>query len=85
MSVHWVELCSVTYDSPALIGTLLCLSVSRCKKKKNLGTSHEDPGWEYSYSSTLSLTSALDGVGRSTPHPVRFIPRMKPGAHFIRD
>jgi hypothetical protein len=36
-------------------------------------TGHEDPEGEYSYSSTLSLTSALDGIGWSTPRPGRFI------------
>jgi hypothetical protein len=34
-------------------------------------TGHEGPE-EYSYSSTLSLTSALEGVGWSTPRPGRF-------------
>jgi hypothetical protein len=29
---------------------------------------------EWRYSSTLSLTSALDGGGWSTPHPSRFTP-----------
>jgi hypothetical protein len=45
--VDWVELCSVTYDSPALIGTLFRLRVSRRKKGKiDLETSHGGPGWE---------------------------------------
>jgi hypothetical protein len=35
-------------------------------------TGNEDPGGEYGYSSTLSLTSALDEDGWSTPHPGRF-------------
>jgi len=30
------------------------------------------------YRSTLSLTSALDGGGWSTPRPGRFIPKKKP-------
>jgi len=30
------------------------------------------------YSSTLSLTSALDGDGLSTPHPCRFTPGKDP-------
>ena len=33
---------------------------------------HEGPEGEQTYGSTLSLTSALDGGGWSTPHPVRF-------------
>jgi hypothetical protein len=38
-------------------------------------TSHEVPEGEYRYSSTLSLTSALDGTGWSTPHSGHFTPR----------
>jgi hypothetical protein len=38
-------------------------------------TGHEGPEGEYRYSSTLSLTSALDGSGWSTPRPGRFTPR----------
>jgi hypothetical protein len=34
------------------------------------------------YSSTVSLTSALDGSGWSTPRPRRFTPRERPGTHF---
>jgi len=38
MRVNRVELCTVTYDSPALIGTLFRLSVSKRKKVKlNMG------------------------------------------------
>jgi hypothetical protein len=37
-------------------------------------TGHEGPEGEYRYSSTLSLTSTLDGGGWSTPHPGRFTP-----------
>jgi hypothetical protein len=33
------------------------------------------------YSSTFSLTSALDGGGWSKPLPVRFTPRKEPGTH----
>jgi len=35
-------------------------------------------GPEYRYSSTLSLNSALDGGGWSTPRPGRFTPRNGP-------
>ena len=35
-------------------------------------TSHEGPEGEQRYSSTLSLTSALDGGGWSTPRPRHF-------------
>jgi len=37
-------------------------------------TSHEDKEGEQKYTSTLSLTSALDGNGWSTARPGRFIP-----------
>jgi hypothetical protein len=37
-------------------------------------TGHEDPEVELRYSSTLSLTSALDGGGWSKPHPGHFTP-----------
>jgi len=36
------------------------------------------------YSSTLSLTSALDGGGWSTSRPGRLTPGKKPGIHCIR-
>jgi hypothetical protein len=40
---------------------------------------HEDPeGRKKRYRSTLSLTSALDGCGWSTPRPSRFTPRKDP-------
>jgi hypothetical protein len=38
-------------------------------------TCHEVPEGEYSFSSTLSLTSALDEDGWSGPHPGQFTPR----------
>jgi hypothetical protein len=37
-------------------------------------TGHEDPEGEYSYRSTLTLTSALDGVGYLKQRSGRFIP-----------
>ena len=36
---------------------------SKGKGKVHPGTGHEGPEGEWMYSSTLSLTSALDGVG----------------------
>ena len=41
-------------------------------------TGHEGPEGEQRYSSTLSLTSALDGCGWSTPRLGRFTPRKDP-------
>jgi hypothetical protein len=46
--------------------------VVKVKGKGHSRTGHEGPEGKYRYSSTLSLTSALDGGGWSTPHPVRF-------------
>ena len=39
---------------------------------------HEDPEEEQMFSSTLYLTSALDGGGWSTPRPGRFTPEKDP-------
>ena len=45
-------------------------------------TDHRGPEGEQRYNSTLSLTSALDVSGWSTPRPSRFTPpRKRPGAH----
>jgi hypothetical protein len=52
------------------------------KGKVHPKTGHEDPEGE-KYSSTLSLTSALDGCVWSTPRPGRFTPGEKPGTYFI--
>jgi hypothetical protein len=45
-------------------------------------TGHEGPKREKSYSSTLSLSSALEGVGWSTPRPGRY-PGERPGTPCI--
>jgi rRNA maturation protein Nop10 len=47
---------------------------SKGKDKVYPRTGHEGPVGEQRYSSTLSLTSALDGGGWSTPRPGRFTP-----------
>ena len=44
------------------------------KGKVHPRTDHEGPEGEERYSSTLSLTSALDGCGWSTPRPGYFTP-----------
>jgi hypothetical protein len=44
------------------------------KGKVHPRTGHEDPQGKQTYSSTLSLTSALDGVGWSALRPGRFTP-----------
>ena len=47
---------------------------AQVKGKIHPRTVHEDPEQEQTYSVTLSLTSALDGGGWSTPRPGRFTP-----------
>jgi hypothetical protein len=47
---------------------------TRIKGKVHPITGHESPEGEQRYSSTLSLTLALDGGGWSTPRPGRFTP-----------
>ena len=47
-------------------GVRLCTGIKQCKRSKGKcrpRTGHEDPEGEYSYSSTLSFTTTLDGVG----------------------
>jgi hypothetical protein len=46
--------------------------------KVNPRTGHEGPEGEYRYSSILSLTSAPDEGGWSTPRPDRFTPGKDP-------
>jgi len=47
-------------------------------KYNGKGTGHEDTEGELMYSFTLSLTSALDGGGWSTPRLGRFTPGKDP-------
>jgi hypothetical protein len=46
-------------------------------------TGHEGPEGEWKYSSTLSLTSALDGVGGQLHAPASLPPGKRPGTHFV--
>jgi len=55
---------------------------SKGKDKVHPRTGHESPEEEKRYSSTLSLTSMLDGDGWSTPRPGRFTPWERPGTHL---
>ena len=48
------------------------------KGKVQPRTGHEGPEGEWKYSSTLALTSALDGGGWLKPRPGRFIPGNDP-------
>ena len=69
-------------------------TVTRCVKSGRFGfnpvkvkvqfiTCREGPDGEWRYNSTLSLTSALDGVGWLTPRPGRFIPGIGISAYCI--
>ena len=51
---------------------------TRIKFEVHPRTGHEGPDGEQMYSSTLSLTSALDGGEQSTPRPGRFTPGKDP-------
>jgi hypothetical protein len=52
------------------------------KVKVKLKLGHEGPEGEQRYSSTLSLTSALDGVGGQR-HVLAALPRERPGTHCM--
>jgi hypothetical protein len=52
--------------------------VDKGKGKVHRTTDHKGPELDYRYSSTLSLTLALDGGGWSTPRPGRFTPGKDP-------
>ena len=54
--------------------TLLYIHIQLTKGKAHPTTGHEGPKGEQRYSSTLSLTSALDGGGSTTPRPGSFTP-----------
>ena len=56
----------------------------KCKREVHPITGHEGQEGEMRYSSTLSLSSALDGGGGwSTPRSGHFIPWERPGNHCI--
>ena len=58
--------------------TCYCFSQIKSKGKGHPITGHEGPEGEQRYSSTFSLTSALDGGGWSTPRTGRFPPGKDP-------
>ena len=57
--------------------------MKRAQIKVHPRTGHEGPEGEQEYSSTLSLTSALDGVGGQLHAPVALPPGKRPGMHCI--
>ena len=54
---------------PASLNVAVSESRASVKGDVRRRTSHERPEGRYKYFSTFSLTSALDGVGWSTPRP----------------
>jgi hypothetical protein len=67
----------------------LFLSITQCtvgkgkgKRKDDTRTGHESPDGEERYSSILSLTSALDGVGGQRQVPAALTPG-RPGTHCM--
>ena len=57
------------------------------RKNKGKGqpiTGHEAPGWEQMYSSTLSLTSPLDGVGGQR-HALADLPPRKDPVPIVQE
>jgi hypothetical protein len=58
----------------------ICISKG-VKNKVHSITCHEDPEGKWRYSSTISLTSALEGVGDQRHAPVALTPGKKPGTH----
>jgi hypothetical protein len=58
-------------------------SSAKCKGKVHPRKGHEGPEGELRYSSTLSLTSAQDGVGRQHQIPAALSPGNRPGTHCV--
>jgi len=55
--------------------------MSKYESKVHPRTSHKGPERKQSYSSTLSLTSALDDVGGQRQAPAALPPGKRPGTH----
>jgi hypothetical protein len=73
----WQWIFTVTTLRSVLVWQMIKHS-SRGKAIVHPITGHEGPEGEQMYSSTISLTSVLDGGGWSTPCPGRFTPRKDP-------
>ena len=63
---------SLSLNKDILTHDAFFLQIYKGKGTVHPRTGHEGPEGELRYSSTLSLTSALDGGGWSTPRPGRF-------------
>jgi len=67
-----------------LISSNLETNVGKDKGKVYSRRGQEGPEGEWGHSCTLSLTSALDGMGGQRYAPVVFLPVERPGTHCIR-
>jgi hypothetical protein len=63
--------------------SICLLSKGKGKGKVHPRTGHEGPEGEWSYSSTLSVTPALDGVDGQRYTPAALYPRERPGTRCI--
>ena len=61
----------------------MIINIRKGKGKGHPITGHEGPEREQRYSSTLSLTSALDGVGGQRHAPAALSPGERPGNHCV--
>ena len=82
----WVRMWVVEVASgpPQAQVTLHWREASQVKSKFRPRTGHEGPEGEYRYSSTLSLTSALDGVGGQRHAPAALPPGKRPRYRLYR-
>ena len=72
--VPLLSLIHATCPAHIILGLIIPIIFGTAKGKVHPITGHEGPEEEKMYSSTLSITSALDGGGWSTPRPGRFTP-----------
>jgi hypothetical protein len=71
---EYVKITEKNLEAILVVGKKIGLEVLRKRRSKGKfhpRTGHEDLEEEYTYGSTLSLTSELDGGGWSTPRPGR--------------
>ena len=80
VSDDFLSLSRLIWGQCAKLGTTASFHI----RKVHPRTGHEGPEREQRYSSTLSLTSTLDGGGWSTPRPGRFTPRRETRYPFYR-
>ena len=80
MSLHsWGEISKKRLEYSTLRKrTQTAFIVGKGKGNVHPRTDHEDPEGKQRCSSTLSLTSSLDGIGLSTPRPGRLTPGKEP-------